>query len=150
VILTRNFWDGFSQGLIIFGMVFSIFSYSPFWDRGWFVTVAGGVLIRALFGLRAADKVFAIPGDSAQLNRHQPPIEPLCLLCLERGRLRPATVARVGERLRSLCVECHDSLDRANASRRSPFGADGFRGAIIGFLFSSPVIAIIFFILTRA
>ncbi|HEY2527493.1 MAG TPA: hypothetical protein VGJ20_05990 [Xanthobacteraceae bacterium] len=138
-------------------MVFSIFSYSPFWDSGWFVTVVGGVLIRALLGLRTADKLFAIPGDWAQLNRHQLRIEPLCRLCLERGHLRPATVARLGE-VRSLCVECHDSLDRTSAPRRSPVGwpsalkakLASAGDAIVGFLLSWPVIAGIFFILTRA
>src|SRR5260370_7768422 len=50
-------------------------------------------------------------------------IEPLCRLCLEAGRVTPATVAdhvtphrgdftafRLGE-LRSLCADCHNSLD---------------------------------------
>jgi len=63
-------------------------------------------------------------------------IEPLCQLCLEAGRIVAATVAdhiephkgdftafRLG-RLRSLCADCHDRLDRNNAPR-APVRADG-------------------------
>jgi 5-methylcytosine-specific restriction endonuclease McrA len=69
--------------------------------------------------------------------RHQLRIEPLCRLCLQAGRVTPAIVAdhvvphrgdyqlfRLGE-LRSLCVECHNSLDRTNAAPRFPVNADG-------------------------
>jgi 5-methylcytosine-specific restriction endonuclease McrA len=64
----------------------------------------------------------------------------LCELCLEVGRVTPATVAdhiephrgnyelfRLGK-LRSLCVECHNALDadnRAPVRSRSPVRADG-------------------------
>jgi 5-methylcytosine-specific restriction endonuclease McrA len=67
---------------------------------------------------------------------HQLHIEPLCRLCLEAGRVTPATVAdhiephrgdyqlfRLCE-LRSLCPECHNALDRTNAPR-SAVRADG-------------------------
>ena len=63
-------------------------------------------------------------------------IEPLCRLCLEAGRVPPATVAdhvvphlgdftafRLGQ-LRSLCAECHNRLDRTN-SPRAPVREDG-------------------------
>jgi hypothetical protein len=53
-------------------------------------------------------------------------LEPLCRLCLEADRVTPATVAdhiephrgsyelfRLGK-LRSVCAECHDSLDAHN------------------------------------
>jgi hypothetical protein len=64
----------------------------------------------------------------------------LCEICLQSSRVVPATVAdhveshhgdyalfRLGK-LRSLCVECHNSLDgsnRAPAHPRSPVRADG-------------------------
>ena len=60
---------------------------------------------------------------------HQLMIEPLCRLCLEAGRVTPATVAdhvtphrgdynafRLGQ-LRSLCPECRNRLDASNAPR---------------------------------
>jgi len=63
-------------------------------------------------------------------------IEPLCRLCLEAGRVTPATVAdhvtphrgdftafRLGE-LRSLCADCHNRLDGTN-SPRAPVREDG-------------------------
>jgi len=72
---------------------------------------------------------------------HQLRIEPLCRFCLERGVVTPATVAdhieshhgdynafRLGP-LRSLCVECHNSLDaknRAPIRSRSTVRADGW------------------------
>jgi 5-methylcytosine-specific restriction endonuclease McrA len=69
-------------------------------------------------------------------RRHQLHIEPLCRLCLQVGRVVPATVAdhvvshkgdytafRLGE-LRSLCAECHNSLDHTNAPRFA-VNADG-------------------------
>jgi hypothetical protein len=69
-------------------------------------------------------------------RRHQLCIQPLCELCLQAGRVTPATVAdhlvshrgnyelfRLGE-LRSLCAECHNRLDRTNAPR-SPVNPDG-------------------------
>jgi 5-methylcytosine-specific restriction endonuclease McrA len=56
-------------------------------------------------------------------------IEPLCRLCLEAGRVTPATAAdhvvphrgdytafRLGQ-LRSLCADCHNTLDRTNRPR---------------------------------
>ena len=56
-------------------------------------------------------------------------IEPLCQLCLEAGRVTPAAVAdhiephrgdfaafRLGQ-LRSLCADCHNTLDRTNSPR---------------------------------
>jgi len=65
-----------------------------------------------------------------------PPGVPLCRLCLEAGRVTPATVAdhiephkgdftafRLGE-LRSLCADCHDRLDADNAPR-APIREDG-------------------------
>jgi hypothetical protein len=68
---------------------------------------------------------------------HQLMIEPLCRLCLERGRVTPATVAdhiephrgdfaafRLGE-LRSLCADCHNGLDGTNRPGRSPVRPDG-------------------------
>src|SRR5215831_3334678 len=73
-------------------------------------------------------------------RRHQLRLQPLCETCLEAGRVTVATVAdriephrgnyelfRLGK-LRSLCVECHDSLDARNrAPVRSRFAvrADG-------------------------
>jgi 5-methylcytosine-specific restriction endonuclease McrA len=61
-------------------------------------------------------------------RRHQLRIEPLCRTCLEVGRVTVATVAdhiephrgnyelfRLGK-LRSLCAECHNSLDATNRS----------------------------------
>jgi len=58
---------------------------------------------------------------------HQLRVEPLCRLCLEAGRVTPATVAdhvtphrgdfnafRLGQ-LRSLCADCHNRLDANNA-----------------------------------
>jgi len=61
----------------------------------------------------------------------------LCRICLEAGRVTPATVAdhiephrgnyelfRLGE-LRSLCAECNDSLDPSNRAPRSFNRADG-------------------------
>ena len=67
---------------------------------------------------------------------HQLHIEPLCRLCLEAGRVVPATVAdhvtphrgdynafRLGQ-LRSLCAECHNRLD-ANNAPRAPVREDG-------------------------
>jgi hypothetical protein len=69
-------------------------------------------------------------------RRHQLHIEPLCALCLEAGRIVPATVAdhieshrgdfaafRLGL-LRSLCADCHNALDGRNAAR-APVNADG-------------------------
>jgi hypothetical protein len=63
-------------------------------------------------------------------------IEPLCRLCLEAGRVTPATVAdhdpphrgdftafELGP-LRSLCIECHARLGADNAPR-FPVRADG-------------------------
>lgn len=63
-------------------------------------------------------------------------IEPLCRICLDAGRVTPATVAdhiephrgdcnafRLGE-LGSLCADCHDALDGKNAPR-APVRADG-------------------------
>jgi 5-methylcytosine-specific restriction enzyme A len=67
---------------------------------------------------------------------HQLMIEPLCRLCLEAGRVTPATVAdhitphrgdytvfRLGQ-LRSLCADCHNRLDGTN-SPRAPIREDG-------------------------
>ena len=67
---------------------------------------------------------------------HQLRVEPLCRLCLEAGRVTPATVVdhiephrgdftafRLGQ-LRSLCADCHNRLDRTN-SPRAPVRADG-------------------------
>jgi 5-methylcytosine-specific restriction protein A len=67
---------------------------------------------------------------------HQLMIEPLCRLCLEAGRVTPATVAdhvephrgdltafRLGQ-LRSLCADCHNRLD-ANNAPRAPVREDG-------------------------
>ena len=71
----------------------------------------------------------ALPGvssmDSENRRRHQLAKEPLCRLCLEAGRVTPATVAdhvvphkgdyrafKLGE-LRSLCAECHDARQPA-------------------------------------
>ena len=69
-------------------------------------------------------------------RRYQLMTEPLCRLCLEAGRVTPATVAdhvqshrgdfnafRLGP-LRSLCAECHNGLDADNRPR-SPVRADG-------------------------
>jgi 5-methylcytosine-specific restriction endonuclease McrA len=69
-------------------------------------------------------------------RRHQLMVEPLCRLCLEAGRVTPATVCdhvvphrgdftafRLGE-LRSLCAECHNRLD-ANNAPRPPVREDG-------------------------
>ena len=63
-------------------------------------------------------------------------VEPLCRLCLEAGRVTPATVAdhvephrgnftafRLGQ-LRSLCADCHNRLDGTN-SPRAPVREDG-------------------------
>ena len=62
-------------------------------------------------------------------RRHQLHVEPLCRLCLEAGRVAPATVAdhiephrgsyelfRLGK-LRSLCADCHNGLDHTNRPR---------------------------------
>jgi len=64
--LTRNFWDGFGQGLLIFGLVFGFFDplagHSPFKSDVGFWTLAVGCLIRPL-GLRFApqgDKGFVL------------------------------------------------------------------------------------------
>ena len=67
---------------------------------------------------------------------HQLTIEPLCRLCLEAGRVTPATIAdhvvshpgdytafRLGP-LRSLCADCHNRLDANNAAR-APVREDG-------------------------
>jgi 5-methylcytosine-specific restriction endonuclease McrA len=67
---------------------------------------------------------------------HQLRVEPLCRLCLEAGRVTPATVAdhvephrgnftafRLGQ-LRSLCADCHNRLDGTN-SPRAPVREDG-------------------------
>jgi len=67
---------------------------------------------------------------------HQLMIEPLCRLCLEAGRVTPATVCdhvvphrgdftafRLGP-LRSLCAECHNRLN-ANNAPRAPVREDG-------------------------
>jgi hypothetical protein len=67
-------------------------------------------------------------------------LQPLCEICLQADRVTPATVAdhvvphrgnyelfRLGK-LRSVCAECHDSLDannRAPVRSRSPVRADG-------------------------
>src|SRR5262245_11306583 len=63
----------------------------------------------------------------ARRRAHQLMIEPLCRLCLEAGRVTPATVAdhvvphrgdftafRLGQ-LRSLCADCHNRPDRTNS-----------------------------------
>ena len=71
---------------------------------------------------------------------HQLRVEPLCRICLEAGRVTPATVAdhvvphrgdynvfRLGA-LRNLCKPCHDGLDAKNRSPirpRSTVRADG-------------------------
>src|SRR5262252_8071566 len=72
----------------------------------------------------------------ARRRAHQLMIEPLCRLCLEAGRVTPATVAdhvephrgdytafRLGQ-LRSLCADCHNRHDRTN-SPRAPVREDG-------------------------
>jgi 5-methylcytosine-specific restriction endonuclease McrA len=72
----------------------------------------------------------------ARRRAYQLMIEPLCRLCLEAGRVTPATVAdhvmphrgdytafRLGQ-LRSLCADCHNRLDRTN-SPRAPVREDG-------------------------
>jgi hypothetical protein len=54
--LTRNFWDGFGQGLIIFGLVFPFgHTWSPVRGDVGFCTLLVGVLIRQL-GLRFASQ----------------------------------------------------------------------------------------------
>ena len=76
------------------------------------------------------------PASWARRRAYQLMIEPLCRLCLEAGRVTPATVAdhvephkagftafRLGP-LRSLCADCHNRLDRTN-SPRAPVREDG-------------------------
>jgi hypothetical protein len=68
---------------------------------------------------------------------HQLRIEPLCRICLEMGRVTPATVAdqienhegdytafRLGA-LRSLCKPCHDGLDHSANRPKYAVKADG-------------------------
>ena len=72
----------------------------------------------------------------ARRRAYQLRVEPLCRLCLEDGRVTPATVAddvtphrgdytafRLGQ-LRSLCADCHNRLDRTN-NPRAPVREDG-------------------------
>ena len=72
----------------------------------------------------------------ARRRAYQLRVEPLCRLCLEVGRVTPATVAdhvvphrgdftafRLGQ-LRSLCADCHNRLDRTNGPR-APVREDG-------------------------
>jgi 5-methylcytosine-specific restriction protein A len=71
--------------------------------------------------------------------KHQLQIQPLCVLCEERGRLTPATIADhdpphkgdynafVLGPLRSLCVDCHQgqwAVDKRGY--RLDIGADGY------------------------
>jgi 5-methylcytosine-specific restriction endonuclease McrA len=73
----------------------------------------------------------------ARRRAHQLRIEPPCRLCLEAGRVTPATVAdhlqphrgdynafKLGS-LRSLCADCHNRLDSANNAPRYPVREDG-------------------------
>lgn len=72
-----------------------------------------------------------------RLRRAQLRREPLCQICLEHGRVTPATVADhivpwrdintflLGE-LRSLCASCHSSLSRPANTPRRWIGEDGY------------------------
>ncbi|MFZ0599812.1 MAG: HNH endonuclease [Roseiarcus sp.] len=70
---------------------------------------------------------------------HQLRVEPLCRLCMEQGRITPATVADhhpphdgdwnkfvLGE-LRSLCAPCHDALQGfVHRGYSREIGLDGY------------------------
>jgi 5-methylcytosine-specific restriction enzyme A len=72
------------------------------------------------------------------MRKHQLSKEPLCVLCEQRGRVTPATVADhdpphkgdytacVTGHLRSLCKQCHDNLQSPNPRGYScEIGYDG-------------------------
>ena len=72
--------------------------------------------------------------------KHQLRVEPLCVLCEEKGQVTPATIAdhnppHMGDYtafllgpIRSLCKECHDGLQPSfkHKSYRRDIGADGY------------------------
>ena len=70
---------------------------------------------------------------------HQLRVEPLCRLCMEQGRITPATVAdhiepHLGDynkfvlnELRSLCAPCHDALQGfVHKGYQPEIGVDGY------------------------
>ena len=72
-----------------------------------------------------------------RLRRAQLRREPLCRICLEHGRVTPATVADhivpwrdynefVLNPLRSLCASCHSGLRKGDNSAKPWIGEDGY------------------------
>jgi hypothetical protein len=123
--LTRNFWDGFGHGVMLFGVVYSVWKY-PYTALGSDVgfgasIVIVGALIRAL-GLR-----FAPQGDKGW----------------SRGHLQNEA-ERTADEVRAIPAEVKPIVDALKAKLASA-SRDAIGDAIMGFLLS--VIAGILFIM---